>query len=114
MTSQRLRFELLLAGVCIAVGALVLPSLVYGVGVLLLGKYADGGLGAFYGNLYRDLAGASVPAASLIFGPWLVITLARLPLIGRQRQRKASVATDPAPSESPPARRTRVEPRIGH
>jgi hypothetical protein len=112
MTSQRLRFELLLAGVCIAVGALVLPSLVYGVGVLLLGKYADGSLGAFYGNLYRDLAGASLPAASLIFGPWLVVTLARLPLIGRPR--KPSVATDPAPAESPPARRTRVEPRIGH
>lgn len=117
MPSHRLRFELLFALGWIAFGALVLPALVYGVGVALLGAYADGGLAAFYGNLYRDLVTGSLAAATLVFGPYVIVMLARVPLM-----RRRGGAVPPAGEEDeapPPSARTRapggrIEPRIGN
>lgn len=113
MSSHRLRFELLFALGCVAFGALVLPGLVYAVGVLLLGTYAQGGLWAFYANLYADVFAGSLPAASLILGPYAILMLARIPLIGRRP------ATSAAHEEEPAARaasrsKPRIEPRIGN
>lgn len=109
---HRLRFELLFALGAIAFGALVLPALVYAVGVVLLGTYADGGLGSFYANLYRDLATGSLAAAAIVFGPYVILLASRLPLLGWRRAQHPDEDTEK--SATPPARSGRVEPRIGH
>lgn len=111
MPPSRLRFELLFALSWLAFGALVLPGLVYAVGVLLLGAYADGGLGSFYANLFRDLFTGSQAPLALILGPYVVLMIARLPLIGRKRPAQAA-SREPEPT-SPAPPRGRVEPRIG-
>lgn len=106
--SARLRFELLFALAWIAFGALVLPALVYAVGTVLLGAYTSGGLPAFYANLYRDAISGAWAALSLIFGPYVVLMIARLPLLarrGRERSRDDSDTSEP--------RSGRIEPRIG-
>ncbi|MET0986858.1 MAG: hypothetical protein ABW034_15790 [Steroidobacteraceae bacterium] len=111
MDSRRLRFELLFALGWIVFGALVLPALVYTVGVLSLGTYAGGGLVAFYANLYRDLFAGSLAALALVLGPYVILMLARVPLIRRRAASDASTE----PEDEPPAPKVsgRVEPRIG-
>ncbi len=79
---QRLRRELWWAGAALIAGFLVLPMLIYAVGVLLLGEYGGGeGLGAFYGDLYRALGTASLAAWSIVLGPMLFTCLVRIVLI---------------------------------
>lgn len=111
MVASRIRFELLFALAWIAFGALVLPALVYAVGIGLLGKYIDGGVGAFYANFYRDLFSASQAPLALILGPYIVVMLARAPLLGRKW--REDVVDDAAVDDPASRTRSRVEPRIG-
>jgi hypothetical protein len=121
MVASRLRFELLFAAGWLAFGALILPALVYGVGTVLLGTYADGSLGALYGNFYRDLFSGSTAALALLFGPYVILMLARIPLIGRRKPAHDSPVKDHEAS-APPTKRAasakprpeRIEPRIGN
>lgn len=74
-----LRFELLLALSLVLFGLVVLPALIYFVGVLLLGEYAGGGhLGSFYGDILRDLGQGSPQAWILVLGPLLLTQVGRL------------------------------------
>lgn len=76
---RRLRKELILAAVLIAVGIAVLPAAIYQVGQRLLGEYSTEGAGVLhlYGQILRDM-GAGRPAAwLLVLSPWLGILLLR-------------------------------------
>lgn len=72
----------------IGFGFLVLPAIVYGVGVRLLGEYRPGGgMGLFYGDLYRALGRGEGWAWLLLLGPYLGIMAIRLmwlPVRGRR------------------------------
>ncbi|MET0987081.1 MAG: hypothetical protein ABW034_16925 [Steroidobacteraceae bacterium] len=112
-----MRFELLFALGWIAFGALLLPALVYVVGVVLLGTYEGKGLVGFYGNLFTDLISGSWAAVTLVFGPYVILMLARVSLLGRHREAAAHDDDEVAavgPSEGSSARSNRVEPRIGN
>lgn len=74
-----LRREALLFAVIGGFGLLVLPALIYFVGLQLLGEYRPGaGMGAFYADLYGQLATLSIWAWLLVLGPWLAIQMLRL------------------------------------
>lgn len=85
-----LRRELILAGILIAVGALLLPLAIYFTGQALLGPYSDEGhgLGRLYSDIFGDLAGGFLPAWILVLSPWLGIQLLRLALIPLRRMQK--------------------------
>jgi hypothetical protein len=74
-----LRREALVLAACFGFGLLVLPALIFLVGEQLLGEYRPGaGMGAFYADLYAQLAAMSPWAWLLVLGPWLGIQLLRL------------------------------------
>ena len=116
MSPHRIRFELLFALGGIAFGALLLPALVYAVGVGLLGTYAGKGLAGLYGNLFADLISGSWAAAALVFGPYVILMLARAPLFGRRREavEHDDDETVTAAPTTGSTRSSRVEPRIGN
>lgn len=73
------RRELLLFACLAGFGLLVLPTLVYAVGVFLLGEYRPGAtVGGFYADLYAELAAPALWAWLLVLGPWLGIQWLRL------------------------------------
>jgi len=87
----RLKRELILAGAALAFGLLVLPALVYWVGIVVLGPYPGGGLGQFYGALLRDLGSGAGRAWVLVAGPYVSLLLLRFALLsGRRRDPSAS------------------------
>lgn len=97
MTIQR-RELLLFAGLA-GFGLLVLPALVYLVGVVLLGEYAPGAtVGTFYADLYAELAAPALWAWLLVLGPWLGIQWLRLLWLPFRTllRRRPAVATDGA------------------
>ena len=94
---QRLRRELILAGVLLLAGFALLPMAVYAVGQRILGDY-NGGLGAFYRDLYTALAAGETGAWLLLASPFLGIELLRLLIIPLFRRRR------PATAESEPAK----------
>lgn len=73
------RRELLLFACLAGFGLLVLPALVYAVGVFLLGEYRPGAtVGSFYADLYAELFAPALWAWLLVLGPWLGIQWLRL------------------------------------
>lgn len=112
---SRLRFELIFASLWLAVGLFVMPAVIFGVGVLLLGPYGDGkGLGTFYADFFADLAEPSGRTWTIALGPLLLVSLLRLVFL-RARDTSDSDEDDATHQE---ARRgvsehSRVEPRIG-
>jgi hypothetical protein len=76
---RRLRRELILFAVMLAVG-LLLPTAIYFTGQVLLGEYMETGEGVrhLYGDVFADLAAGSPFAWALILGPWLGIVLIRV------------------------------------
>lgn len=111
---SRLRFELIFASVWLGIGLFLLPALIYLVGVLMLGPYGEGaGLGTFYVDFFRDLAGPSGRAWVIALGPLILVSVVRAVFIGA---RPGSIETDAAKHKEPsrPApESTRVEPRVG-
>ncbi|WP_157071730.1 hypothetical protein [Steroidobacter denitrificans] len=117
--SGRLRFEVTYAAVLLAFGVFVLPALIYGVGVTLLGPYGaeggEAGWGRFYGDFFANLAGPSIQAWAIATGPLLLITMIRGMFLGMNRGKAADSEPDDAgrPTGTRPRRRTgRIEPRI--
>jgi hypothetical protein len=127
---HRLRLELIMASVWLAVGLFVLPAVIYAVGILLLGPYGDGqggdgqgadgqGLGHFYTDFFADLAGPTARTWLLALGPLVLVTLIRVIFLGlRAKSDGATASHEPRsePAEKPRAasrEQARVEPRIG-
>lgn len=113
---RRARFELIFAGIWLAVGLLLLPALIFTVGGSLLGPYGDnGGLGRFYGDFFGDLAEPSVRAWAIALGPLVLISVLRLIFVGAGREPEKPPDEEERPA--PPRRHTaedhrRVEPRV--
>jgi len=63
-------------------GLLVLPALIYAVGVRMFGVYksvgATTGLGAFYADYAHDIGAARLTACTLAIGPLILVYLVRL------------------------------------
>ena len=75
----RLRREGYLLLGSLAFGFLILPALIFATGQYTLGAYGeDGGLFAFYGDLYGRIGRANLAAWVMLTGPYLLITLCRL------------------------------------
>ena len=75
---HRLRLELILGSVLLALGLFAVPAIVYWVGIKLLGPYGDGadvGLGTFYADFFGDLASGTGRAWSLALGPLVLVSL---------------------------------------
>lgn len=109
---QRVKREALLFGVFGGFGLLVLPSLVFMVGQVLLGEYRPGaGVGEFYADLYGHLAQGSPGAWLLVLGPWLVIQLLRLLWLPMRAvlRRRTPVDDDTTAEDTRPRR---IEPTI--
>lgn len=111
-----LRFELLLGTALVLFGFVLLPSLIYMVGIALLGEYSGGGrLGAFYGDVFRDLSQGSPQAWGLVLGPLILVEAVRLIFLnfGSQPATEAPAPKTPASAgKSRPATRERREPTL--
>ena len=70
MNPLRDRFWLLAA---LLFGLLVLPFLVHGTGVYVLGPYAGGGAAAFFGSYLRDLVTLRWYSWVLALGPLVIV-----------------------------------------
>jgi hypothetical protein len=78
-STLRWRKEILLAAGCLGVGLLVLPALIYAVGVPLLGSYGGGEhVGSFYGDFFRNLIGLVGRTWFIVLAPYLLLLVLRL------------------------------------
>jgi hypothetical protein len=116
-SAPRWRKELLLALACLAVGAIVLPILIYVVGVPLLGAYGGGaGIGAFYGDFLRNLMAGMLRTWFIVLAPYLMLALLRLifwPWGRKLPVNQGGVPSEPARSKpAPSAPRERREPFV--
>jgi hypothetical protein len=110
--NRRLRFELIFASICLAFGLFVLPALIYGVGILLLGPYGENaGLGAFYADFFGDLVAPTGRAWALVLGPLVLICVLRL-LFLDIKPRPPEDEAPQAPRAPASREQARVEPRV--
>src|SRR4051812_50129941 len=68
--TRGLRRELLIFALCLGVGLLVMPLLIWLVGSLELGPYANGGLVALLRDYYIALAGGALAQWLVGVGPY--------------------------------------------
>lgn len=78
MSPSVLKKRLLPVAIGLCLGAFVLPALIYGCGVLVLGPYEGGGLLKTYQVVLGGLAHGSVPSWVVLLGPYVLWQLARL------------------------------------
>jgi hypothetical protein len=70
--------EVLTLALCLAVGLLIMPLLIWLVGSLQLGPYANGGLGSLLRDYYLALAQGSLAYWLVALGPYAAVWLLRL------------------------------------
>jgi hypothetical protein len=76
---HRIRKESILAGICLGIGLIVLPALIYGFGSTVLGAYGGGPhLGSFYGDYIRNLASGTFRTWLIVLTPYLTVLALRL------------------------------------
>jgi len=118
---SRLRTELIVGSILLAIGLFLVPPVVYLVGIKLLGPYGNNsaGLSTFYGAFFADLASGAPRTWILALGPLLLISLVRLIYIGvgtkqSAQEERSEDEPPPPPRQAQPAvkDRRRVEPRI--
>jgi hypothetical protein len=69
--------ELMLAAICIGVGLLVMPCLIFACGRLVLRDYAHGNLFALWHDFLQGLASGSQACWFIVIGPYLLLWLLR-------------------------------------
>ena len=69
--------ELLTLALCLAVGLMVMPILIWFVGSAQLGPYANGGIGALLGDYYLALIKGSLAYWLVALGPYAAVWLLR-------------------------------------
>jgi hypothetical protein len=69
--------ELLAAAICLAVGIVLMPCLIFAVGRLALGPYARGNLFALWHDFLQGLAAGSQANWFIAVGPYLLLWLLR-------------------------------------
>ena len=118
-TGSRLRFELIMGSIWLAIGLFIVPAVTYLAGTRLLGPYGQkAGLSTFYGAFFADLASGAPRAWLLALGPLLLIGVVRLIFIGAGSKAPAMEDSDddqplPKPARPPVSERKRIEPRVG-
>ena len=71
-------FEAVTFGFTLLFGLAVMPAMIYGVGVLILEAYANGGLLAFYGDFLKTLVDLRPSGWIVLLGPFVFLTLFRI------------------------------------
>ena len=85
------RREAMIAALLLGFGVVILPSLVYLVGIVIVEPYeGENGLATLYGSILSGLVKPELPAWLLVLGPYVVIQLVRLALVGRGKRQKAT------------------------
>jgi hypothetical protein len=76
---DRLRKELTIFSVMVAIGLVVLPFAIFKTGEVLLGDYSSEGhgMGHLYGDILGGLSAGDWNAWLLVLGPWLGVMLLR-------------------------------------
>ena len=69
--------ELLTLALCLAIGWLLMPILIWIVGSTQLGPYANGGIGHLLGDYYLALAKGSLAYWLVALGPYAAVWLLR-------------------------------------
>ncbi len=112
-THPRWRKELILTGVCVGFGLIVLPALIYLVGVQLLGAYGGGPhIGSFYGDFFRNLIVGNGRTWFLVVGPYLLLLLLRLIFISWRPKSRVDQPGPNGEAAHAPARKERREPFV--
>jgi len=62
--------ELAFAVLCLIIGAVLMPPLIYFAGISTLGRYEGGSLGHLFHTQYADLSNASVASWIVLLGPY--------------------------------------------
>lgn len=75
--TRGLQRELLTLGLCLTVGLLVMPTLIWFVGSAQLGPYANGGLGTLLLDYYLGLLKGSLAYWLVALGPYAAVWLLR-------------------------------------
>lgn len=73
----RVRRELIIIGCALGTGLILMPILVYVVGMLTLGPYPSGGWGMLFVDLYKGLFRGWWAAWVLVFGPLALVYFIR-------------------------------------
>ena len=76
---DRLRKELIVFSVMVAIGLVALPIAIFKTGEILLGEYSSEGhgIGHLYGDILGGLTAGDWNAWLLVLGPWLGVMLLR-------------------------------------
>jgi hypothetical protein len=69
--------ELLTIALCVGVGVLVMPCLIFATGRLVLGPYAHGNVFALWRDFLAALTAGSAAAWAVAVGPYLLMWLLR-------------------------------------
>jgi hypothetical protein len=77
LSARGLRRELLAAAICLVVGVLVMPCLIFACGRLVLGPYAHGNLFALWRDFLHGLGAGSQASWFILLGPYLLLWLLR-------------------------------------
>jgi hypothetical protein len=96
LTSARIRYELLLAGVMFVIGLVPVPVAVYFVGQVIVGPYeGETGLLGLIGQIASDLVSFRPGAWILVLSPYLIVQLLRTLTLGwRKRPRDVTNVTE--------------------
>jgi hypothetical protein len=69
--------ELLTVALCLGIGVLVMPCLIFAVGRLILGPYANGNLFALWRDFIAGLASGFAAPWFIALGPYLLVWVLR-------------------------------------
>lgn len=69
--------ELLTLALCVGLGALVMPCLIFAVGRLILGPYAGGNLFALWRDFIAALSDGAAAPWFIVLGPYLLFWMLR-------------------------------------
>ena len=77
-SQSRPKFEAITFGLALLVGVLIMPALIYLVGRYALMAYANGGVFTLYFDFYKGLIELRPSCWTVVFGPFLALTLVRV------------------------------------
>jgi len=75
--ARGLRNELVTLAICLGIGIIVMPCLIFAVGRIALGAYAHGSLFALWRDFLAGLAAGSQAVWFIALGPYLLVWLLR-------------------------------------
>jgi len=78
LASRTLLRELAIAGLCLLLGVLVMPCVIYAIGRAKLGPYENGGVFALWRDFLAGLAHGSEAFWFVALAPYLIASAARL------------------------------------